>query len=116
MDQVVELWGKLANIYKTKKPRLHAIFTESIPEIKDNYVLEMTLVNSLQQDAINEVKTGFVNYVRQQLHNGKIEIVTKVDPTVQRKTVYTDTDKFQFLNEQNSNLGVLKQDLNLDFQ
>lgn len=112
--QVRALWAKLAEIYRTKKPRLHAIFNQSVPEIHDN-VLVMTLQNSLQNDAINEVKTGFVNYVRQQLHNGKIEVETRIDETGATTVVYTDSDKFNFLNQQNSNLEVLKKDLNLDF-
>ena len=114
-EQVAQLWAKLAEIYKTKKPRLHAIFASSVPEIKENYVLEMTLQNSLQNDAINEVKTGFVNYIRQQLHNGKIEVITKIDTTQASAIPYTDSDKFKYLSQQNDNLNVLKRDLDLDF-
>lgn len=115
-EQVELLWKKLAEIYKTKKPRLHAIFASSVPKIKDNYVLEMSLQNSLQIDTINEVKTGFVGYVRKELHNSKIEIVTKVDESNSNSNVvYTDVDKFNFLNSQNNNLGLLKTELNLDF-
>ncbi len=114
-EQVAQLWAKLAEIYKTKKPRLHAIFASSVPEIKENYVLEMTLQNSLQNDAINEVKAGFVNYIRQQLHNGKIEVITKVDATQAAAIPYTDSDKFKYLSQQNENLNVLKKDLDLDF-
>ncbi|MCQ2253393.1 MAG: DNA polymerase III subunit gamma/tau [Bacteroidales bacterium] len=114
-EQVAALWKKLADIYKTKKPRLHAIFSQSVPEIKDNYVLEMSLQTTLQVDAINEVKNGFVNYVRQQLHNGKIEVVTKVVDSGSSVFVYTDTDKFKYLAQQNENLDQLKKDLNLEF-
>jgi DNA polymerase-3 subunit gamma/tau len=114
-EQVAQLWAKLAEIYKTKKPRLHAIFAGSIPEIKDNYVLEMSLQNSLQIDAINEVKTGFINYIRQQLHNGKIEVITKVAETGSQTYLYTDSDKYKYLNQQNSNLDILKNDLGLEF-
>ncbi|MCQ2250339.1 MAG: DNA polymerase III subunit gamma/tau [Bacteroidales bacterium] len=114
-EQVATLWAKLAEIYRTKKPRLHAIFSQSVPEIKDNYVLEMSLQNSMQNDAINEVKAGFVNYVRQQLHNGKIEVVTKVAESGNSVFVYTDSDKYKYLAQQNENLDVLKKDLNLEF-
>ena len=114
-EQLAQLWAKLAEIYKTKKPRLHAIFASAVPEIKDNYVLEMTLQNSLQNDAINEVKAGFVNYIRQQLHNGKIEVITKIDTTQAAAIPYTDSDKYKYLSQQNENLNVLKKDLDLDF-
>lgn len=114
-EQVEALWKKLAEIYRTKKPRLHAIFSQSVPEIKDNYVLEMSLQSSLQVDAINEVKQGFVNYVRQQLHNGKIDVVTKVVESGNSVFVYTDSDKYKYLSQQNENLDVLKKDLNLEF-
>ncbi|MCQ2252990.1 MAG: DNA polymerase III subunit gamma/tau [Bacteroidales bacterium] len=114
-EQVAVLWAKLAEIYKTKKPRLHAIFSQSVPDIKENYVLEMSLQNTLQEEAINEVKTGFVNYVRQQLRNGKIEVRTKVDTNGNTKFLYTDSDKYKYLTEQNANLDQLKKDLNLEF-
>lgn len=114
-EQLAELWKKLAEIYKTKKPRLHAIFSSGIPEIKENYVLEMSLQNSLQEQAINEVKDGFINYLRKQLRNGKIDVVTKIDATKGSAVIYTDTDKYNYLNQQNPNLEVFKKDLNLDF-
>ncbi len=114
-EQVAQLWQKLAAIYQNKKPRLHAIFASSVPTIKENYVLEMTLQNSLQNDAINEVRDGFLKYIRQQLHNTKIQVVTRVDETASKNMIYTDADKFNFLNSQNNNLGVLKTELNLDF-
>ena len=114
-EQVAQLWQKLAAIYQNKKPRLHAIFASSVPTIKENYVLEMTLQNSLQNDAINEVRDGFLKYIRQQLHNTKIQVVTRVDETATKNMIYTDADKFNFLNSQNNNLGVLKTELNLDF-
>lgn len=114
IEQVKQLWDKLAEIYKTKKPRLHAIFVNSVPVIKDNYVLEMTLQNSLQNDAINEVKSGFVNYIRQQLHNGKIEVVTKIGETKASSLPYTESDKFKYLSRQNVNLGVITKDLDLE--
>jgi len=114
-EQVAQLWTKLAAIYQNKKPRLHAIFANSVPTIKENYVLEMTLQNSLQNDAINEVRDGFLKYIRQQLHNSKIQVITRVDETVSKNVIYTDTDKFNFLNNQNNNLEVLTKELNLDF-
>ena len=77
--------------------------------------MEMTLQNSLQNDAINEVRDGFLKYIRQQLHNSKIQVVTRVDETASKNMIYTDADKFNFLNSQNNNLGVLKTELNLDF-
>ncbi|MCQ2973203.1 MAG: DNA polymerase III subunit gamma/tau [Bacteroidales bacterium] len=115
-EQLTELWGKLAEIYKVKKPRLHAIFVGRQPVIKDNYVIEMTLQNSLQDEAINEVKSGFINYLRKQLHNCKIDVVTKIDSSTDNATaVYTDADKYRYLSKQNENLDLLKKDLNLDF-
>ena len=114
-EQLADLWKKLAEIYRTKKPRLHAIFSSGIPEIKENYVLEMSLQNSLQEQAINEVKDGFINYLRKQLRNGKIDVVTKIDATKGSAVIYTDTDKYNYLNQQNPNLEVFKKDLNLDF-
>ena len=114
-EQLADLWKKLAEIYRTKKPRLHAIFSSGIPEIKENYVLEMSLQNSLQEQAINEVKDGFINYLRKQLRNGKIDVVTKIDATKGSAVIYTDTDKYNYLNQQNPNLDIFKKDLNLDF-
>ena len=75
----------------------------------------MSLQNSLQEQAINEVKDGFINYLRKQLRNGKIDVVTKIDATKGSAVIYTDTDKYNYLNQQTPNLEVFKKDLNLDF-
>ncbi len=115
LEQLQKIFASLAEIYRTKKPRLHAIFKECMPQLKDNFVVEITLQNSLQEDAINEVKSGFVNYLRKQLHNTSIDVVTKISNIQPQNAVYTDADKYKFLSQQNANLEVLKQNLNLDF-
>lgn len=115
LEQLQKLFSNLAEMYKEKKPRLHAIFKDCAPQLKDNFEVEITLQNSLQEEAINEVKSGFVNYLRKQLHNSNINVTTKIATAQPQNLVYTDADKYRFLNNQNPNLEEFRKELNLDF-
>ena len=95
---------------------MHSALVAQLPVLKDEYVIEFTLSNSLQEEEILKLKPSLLNFLRNELSNGKIELVTKMTEIPQgNKRFYTDQEKFDHLTEKNPNLIKLKQQFGLDF-
>jgi DNA polymerase-3 subunit gamma/tau len=115
-EQLNQVWEKYALGYKTSHPRMHSALVAQLPVLKDEYVIEFTLSNSLQEEEILKLKPSLLNFLRNELSNGKIELVTKMTEIPQgNKRFYTDQEKFDHLTEKNPNLIKLKQQFGLDF-
>lgn len=86
-----------------------------IPEIKENFQLYLDIENSVQEDAINLIKPELVSWLRKELHNSKISLVTKITEKTRGRIIYTDEEKYAEMLKKNPNLAILKQKFNLDF-
>ncbi len=96
------------------RPNLQSTLS-NVPELKENAQLFLELDNSIQNDLVNSIKPQLVSFLRRELKNSKIELVTKVTEKVKNKIIYTDTDKFEAMAKKNPSLIKLKQNFNLDF-
>jgi hypothetical protein len=85
------------------------------PEIEENFQLLLVIENSVQEDSINLIKPELVSYLRKELHNSKIILVTKIAERKRGRIIYTDEEKYTEMLKKNPDLGVLKQKFNLDF-
>ena len=84
------------------------------PKLNENFEVEFFLDSNLQEKGIDEIKIELLNFVRSNLKNGKITIVTKVDPSNLEKMAYTTQEKFDELTKINPELIKLKNLLDLD--
>lgn len=91
--------------------------------LKRNFTLEQTTVhllvdNALQKSMLMEdgVHEELVHYLRNELENSEIKILVEVTEVVEeRKMVYTQAEKYNYLAEKNPNLHLLKTALGLDY-
>jgi DNA polymerase-3 subunit gamma/tau len=60
------------------------------------------------------IKTELVEYVRNSLKNQSIQIVGELREAEQRKVIYTNREKFDYLVQKNPILKELKDRLGLD--
>ena len=113
----MEKWLRFAEMIRKEKLRMSNTLKASNPVIKDDFVIEIEMSNSVQEDDFNlMIKADLSNFLRQELKNDNIKIVTFVPETNKEKTLYTDEDKYKYLSEKNPNINNLKQRLNLDFE
>lgn len=96
------------------RPNLQSTLSK-VPELKEESELYMELDNSIQNDLVNSIKPELVSFLRRELKNSKIELVTKVTEKIKNRIIYTDTDKFEEMVKKNPSLLKLKQKFNLDF-
>ena len=87
----------------------------NVPEIKEDYKLEIEIENSIQDDLISSVKPDLLTFLRKELSNSKIQLVTKLSEKSKDKIIYSDTDKYEEMVKKNPALSLLRQKFNLDF-
>lgn len=114
-EEMKKIWLDFAESIQKTKPRLANTLKAHIPEIKDNFLLDLQLNNSLQQQALNNIRNELLGFLRKNLKNSKIEIKTIIPKKAKKKTIYTNSDKYQYLSEKNEKLNQLKSEFDLDF-
>ena len=116
-EELMENWLRFAEMMRKEKPRMATTLKASNPVIKDDFVIEIELSNKVQEDDFNlMIKADLSNFLRQELRNDNLKIVTFVPETNKEKALYTDEDKYKYFSEKNPNINELKQRLNLDFE
>ncbi|MFW5755047.1 MAG: hypothetical protein ACOCWK_00500 [Tangfeifania sp.] len=96
------------------RPNLQSTLSKA-PELTENFQLVLEIDNSVQEDLINSVKPELVSWLRKELKNSKIQLVTKISHSEKEKIIYTDADKYSEMLKKNPKLELLKQKFNLDF-
>lgn len=115
-DQLLLAWENFAVRYKENEPRMYSTLTAQPPLLKENYVIELSLNNPLQEEEVVKLKPALVNFLSKELSNNKVDLITKVTEELQGdKRYYTDKEKFDHLAEKNPSLIKFKQQFGLDF-
>jgi hypothetical protein len=97
------------------RPNLQSTLSR-IPRIENEYKLVLEIDNSVQEDLISNIKPDLVVFLRKELRNSQIQLITKITETEKGKVIYTDSEKYLEMLKQNPNLELLKQKFKLDFE
>ncbi|PLX01520.1 MAG: hypothetical protein C0594_13080 [Marinilabiliales bacterium] len=75
------------------------------------------LVNTeSQKESLKEINNQLENFLKKDLNNKHLVINIEVSEAKQdKKKLYTDSDKLQYLKDQNPNVSALQKQFNLDF-
>jgi DNA polymerase-3 subunit gamma/tau len=118
-EQFMQYWKTYAEkAYVEGKMTVNSLMTGFAPKLRPDYLIEVSIENSVQEELLKEEKVILLTYLREKLQNYSIDIIavenTQVDT---RKRLYTSTDKFNYLAEKNPNMIELKRrlDLEIDF-
>ena len=116
-DDLIAKWDTFANKLKKGKPRMYSTLKNNLPILKDNNIIEYTLNNTAQQDDfIKIIKHDLLTFLKTELQNNTIQIVTNIVEVKEVKRPYTSEEKFDYMNKKNPALSKLKQKFNLDFE
>ncbi len=96
------------------RPNLKSTLS-TVPELREDYKLVLEIENTIQENLIAGIKPELVTWLRRELHNSKIKLVTKITEKVKGRLIYSDTDKFEEMVKKNPELALLKQTFKLDF-
>ncbi|MGM0620787.1 MAG: hypothetical protein ACQETJ_07070 [Bacteroidota bacterium] len=96
------------------RPNLQSTLSKT-PELNENFQLVLEIDNSVQEDLINSVKPELVSWLRKELKNSQIQLVTKISQTEKEIIIYTDSERYGEMLKKNPKLELLKQKFKLDF-
>jgi len=99
----------------SNRPNLQSTLSR-IPQVEQDYQLVLDIDNSVQDDLINSIKPELVSWLRKELKNSKIQLVTRISETEREKVIYSDSEKYMEMLKKNPKLELLKQRFKLDFE
>jgi hypothetical protein len=112
-EQLVARWEEyLATI--ADRPNLRSTLA-SVPEMADATRLVLKIGNSVQEEEVRQVKPELVAWLRRELRNSKIELITRLEKAESEKVHFNDSEKLQLLIQKNPALNELRRKFNLDF-
>lgn len=109
-------WDEYAERLKTESPHLYATLRKNRPVIKEDFILELSLDNTLLEEELNQKKTELTEYLRKGLDNYKIRLQTKISESRKEIRPYTDKEKFEKMAGKNPALKTLKDEFELEIE
>lgn len=102
------------NALKTKgRDREYNTLNQEI-RIDDDLTIHLLLPNSFQALTIEGLQQELLTHLRTKFNNGSIKLVTEVEKFEEKKLIYTNSEKFEYLAEKYPELRKLKARLDLD--
>jgi DNA polymerase-3 subunit gamma/tau len=118
-EQLMSTWKKLAEKIKEGMEEgssiVYAAMSTHTPRFNEKFQIQLKVDNLSQEEEVRVFRTEIHSYLRKELKNGAIELLTKIIKDKKEKKAYTPEEKFNKLAENNPNLLRLKRELDLDF-
>jgi hypothetical protein len=110
------LLKKWADLLETlnDRPNLKATINQ-IPQLTGNNTILLKIFNLVQEELIRNNKPHLVAWLRKELRNSTIDLVTEFTREPARRIIYTDDEKLEEMLRKNSALSLLKEKFHLDF-
>jgi DNA polymerase-3 subunit gamma/tau len=116
-EQFDKAWLKFAEHYKSANPDYYITLTSHMPVLKEDYVIELTLDNKVQDKEIGDRKLDILSFLRKELNNYSIQLQTVINKNPDAAKPFTPQEKFKKMAEKNPAIKKLKNefDLEIDF-
>jgi hypothetical protein len=113
-EQLAAKWSEFLS-QLTDRPNLRSTLS-NVPEIMEGNKLLLKIGNSIQEQEIRLVKPELVSWLRKELRNSGIEMITQLEKIETERMIFSDSEKMQMMMKKNPLLYDLKQKFNLDFK
>jgi hypothetical protein len=113
-EMLNEKWNQLLETLDDK-PSLKSSLSRR-PFLSENGTILLQIDNSVQEEMIRAHNPQLVAWLRSELKNSAIELITEINQVEVQRIAYTDTEKLEEMLRKNRNLAVLKQKFHLDFE
>jgi DNA polymerase-3 subunit gamma/tau len=101
-------------IRKNEQLNLYSTLTFRKPQLKENFLIEFTIENKVQEEALETEKASLLVFLRKELNNFTLTLKTIINTVESERKPYTAGDKFKRMAEKNPALSRLKQQFDLD--
>ena len=114
VEQLKAEWNKFAERLKNEgRDREYNTLNQQV-EYHENLTINLTLPNSFQALTIEGLQQELLTTLRTNLNNKDIQLITEVEKVENKKMIYTNSEKFEYLAEKYPNLRELRKRLDLD--
>ncbi len=114
MEQLKTEWKKFADKLKNEgRDREYNTLNQQV-EYHENLTINLTLPNSFQALTIEGLQQELLTTLRTNLNNKDIQLITEVEKVENKKMIYTNSEKFEYLAKKYPNLRELRKRLDLD--
>jgi hypothetical protein len=112
-EQLLEKWAELL-VTLADRPNLRSTLNRK-PILTGDSVLLLRLDNLVQEELIRNNKPQLIAWLRKELRNSKIEVITEISQEPVKRIIYTDDEKLDEMLRKNPVLSLLKERFQLDF-
>jgi hypothetical protein len=112
-EQLAEKWNEFLK-QNSDRPNLVSTLS-AVPAIQEGSKLLVKIGNSVQEEEIRLIKPDLVSWLRRELRNSEIEIITRFEKIEVERVHFNDSEKLQMMIQKNPELYELKKKFNLDF-
>ncbi|MBC7744630.1 MAG: DNA polymerase III subunit gamma/tau [Flavobacterium sp.] len=114
-DTLLKLWNQYAQKIKLDgKLNIFTLMTAYQPVLLENFLIELIIENKIQDNQLASEKIDLLNFLRVQLKNFSVDIITKQAEKSNKKHLYTSTEKYLHMVEKNPHLEDFKKNFNLE--
>jgi DNA polymerase-3 subunit gamma/tau len=113
--QLQDLWKSYITFLQQKGERsIASIFATDVPKLGSNFKVSFTVPNKLMEEQFRKGRPKLLNFLREKLNNYGIDIIVKLNETIEKKFAYTPLEKFNKMKAVNPLLEKLRQTFELD--
>ena len=111
-ENVIEIWNEYASNQENKgRFNIASILRISTPKFKNNTIIYSVPSNTAAVE-INTEKQHLLLFIRNKL-NSKIDFSVKIDKRIEKKSAFTNKEKYELLKGKNSSIHNLKEKFKL---
>ena len=114
-ETMLRLWNEYAQkIKQDNKINIFTLMTANAPTLLPGHQIELIIENKIQEKLLMDEKIDLLNFLRIELQNFSVDIVTKQIEQTNKKRLYTSAEKYQHMVEKNPSLEDFRRKFNLD--
>ncbi|MET3112485.1 DNA polymerase-3 subunit gamma/tau [Pedobacter sp. CG_S7] len=113
-EKLMEWWNIYAHKAKDDgKINIFTLLTSNDP-ILENEEITILIENKIQESILQDEQVYFLNFLRAQLNNFNLNIITRKVERELKNRLYTSIEKYQYLVQKNPQLEEMRKQFNLD--
>jgi len=114
VEELKSIWQKFTEKLKAEgREREYNTLNQKVIFGEDLSV-NLTLSNSFQAITIESLQQELLAYLRITLKNSTIRLVVEIEKTEEKKLIYTNSEKYEYLSKKYPNLQALRSRFELD--
>jgi DNA polymerase-3 subunit gamma/tau len=114
-DSFVSSWIEFIDTLKGEGNRIISMFKAIKPELEDEHTIKIHLSNAAQKDIFNQnYRQKLINFLEDKFLTSELEIETTIDLSDTNELLYTDEQKYNYLQNKYPALKDFKKTFNLD--